>query len=129
MASRVDLLTPSLLRMDGRRPFEFRSLEIHFDPLSSSSSSSIPQGSTSSSRKSDGSIRWVQGLNDVSANVFGPEDSQLLPAGQKGVSGGGNAMAGMLVGEEGAKLEIELRAENASAVGGERNRVAKLTGG
>ena len=108
--------------MDGRRPFEFRSLEIHFDPEESADGTSFqPQGpSSSTNRKADGSIRWVQGLNDVSANVFGPEDSQLLPPPQGTVSGGGNAMASLLAGEEGAKLEIELRAENASAVGGER---------
>lgn len=131
--SRPELLTPSLLRMDGRRPYEFRSLEIHFAPdeirgsnaaagpsTSSSSASSTfpPSAGPASSDKADGCVRLVQGLNDVTCSVFGPRDAQL--SGNRTGGGGGGAGGQAGVGPEGAALDVEVLAENWSSVGAER---------
>lgn len=112
--SRNEILSPSLLRMDGRRPFELRSMEMHFSPhLSSahhsaaaaSSSSLYASSSSSTLEQPDGSARLVQGLNDVTCCVFGPRDG----------SGGGGGGGG-----DGASIEFEVLNENASQVGQER---------
>lgn len=111
--SRNEILTPSLLRMDGRRPFEFRSMEIHLSPHRSSSNNSNHGGgggvasSSSTSNQADGSARLVQGLNDVTCIVSGPRER----------IGGGGAAGGS---GEGAKVDFEVANENASNVGQER---------
>lgn len=104
--SRTELLNPSLLRVDGRRPYEFRSLEIHFDPDQSSSSSS--------SSRPDGSIRLIQGLNDVTCHVFGPRETSSSG------SNASNAVATGGIGKEGAHLDVNVWMESSASAGGER---------
>lgn len=130
--SRPEHLTPSLLRMDGRRPYEFRSLEIHFAPpqthleLTASALARAPQGGTGSeSSAADGRVRLVQGLNDVTCSVFGPRDSQLGGGRGGGGGGGGSIGSGPALPVEGASLEVEVVAESWSAVGAERRAAGR----
>lgn len=120
--SRNEILTPSLLRMDGRRPFEFRSMEIHLSVhqaqdtsgaagSSSFASSSYITSTNTTTEKPDGSARLVQGLNDVTCSVFGPRESSSS-------NRGGNVGTGLP--QEGASVEFELMSENWSNVGQER---------
>ncbi|CAO1622763.1 unnamed protein product [Sympodiomycopsis kandeliae] len=106
--SRTELLNPSLLRIDGRRPYEFRSLEIHFDPSSSNLASS--------SSRPDGSIRFIQGLNDVTCHVFGPRET----SGNSGTSNASNAISTGGIGKEGANLDVQVWMQSSASAGGDR---------
>ncbi|CAO1635557.1 unnamed protein product [Parajaminaea phylloscopi] len=117
--SRNEILTPSLLRMDGRRPFEFRSMEVHLTVHQAQASGSSGLASTSSNtttEQPDGSARLVQGLNDVTCSVFGPRESTSS-------SRGGVSSSGLT--QEGASVEFDLMSENWSNIGQERRNARR----
>ncbi|KAG1907596.1 exoribonuclease, exosome component 4 [Suillus fuscotomentosus] len=58
MSSRIELLNAGLLRSDGRRPYELRTLAINF----------APQGTA------DGSVTYSHGLTQVRVSVLGPHE-------------------------------------------------------
>jgi len=60
MSSRIELLNAGLLRSDGRRPYELRTLSINF----------ASQGTA------DGSVTFSHGLTEVRVAVLGPREAK-----------------------------------------------------
>jgi len=59
--------------MDGRRPQEFRSMELKLSPHSATSSSLLPTSASAIGRP-DGSAQVPQGLTSVCVYVYGPRE-------------------------------------------------------
>lgn len=60
MSSRIELLNAGLLRSDGRRPYELRTIAINFEA----------QGTA------DGSVTYSHGLTQVRVSVLGPHEAK-----------------------------------------------------
>ncbi|SHO76193.1 Similar to S.cerevisiae protein SKI6 (Exosome non-catalytic core component) [Malassezia sympodialis ATCC 42132] len=69
--SRTELLTAGGFRMDGRKPLEFRSMELSLSPHTATGESLVPTAASATSR-ADGSAEVRQGLTHVYACVYGP---------------------------------------------------------
>jgi exosome complex component RRP41 len=73
MSSRIQLLTPSALRLDSRLPLECRSISFSILPSPPSTSSVTPQTSLPPAG-ADGYAQVSHGLTKVSASIFGPRE-------------------------------------------------------
>lgn len=59
--------------MDGRKPLEFRSMELSLSPHTATGESLVPAAASATSR-ADGSAQVRQGLTHVYACVYGPRE-------------------------------------------------------
>jgi len=76
LQSRLELLNLGSFRIDGRRPLEFRSIQLSISPHSSSTcqSSFLQTSSLAHPSQPDGSSTVSHGLTTVKAYVFGPRE-------------------------------------------------------
>lgn len=75
--SRIELLSAGGYRMDGRKPLEFRSMELVMSPHTAATTSLVVS-STAAAVRPDGSAQVKQGLTSVLACIYGPRESSRV---------------------------------------------------
>jgi len=104
MSSRIQLLTPSHLRLDSRLPLELRSLSFQILP-SPPASQATALASGAPPAQADGHAVVAHGLTKVTSSVFGPREPVRTGA-FSGSGGGGAQQGGLRDGKASVNVEV-----------------------